>query len=304
MISAYDGWRCLEDRDHNESNELRARYIWGGTYLDELIQEDRDNNADGDFADQGTDYNLYACQDANFNVVALTDTSGNRLERMWYEPYGKQTCHRDSDNHEQAASHFGNPYLFQGQRYDSETGLYYFKNRDYEPRLGCFLQRDIPEERARNMLIGRTPNLYYYGRTNPISLTDYSGWEECLPTQYELIALEEGGWWRFSRATIGKTPVTMGPAVVGEINTLLCIWTRTVMMYWVCPCRPDDEDLVIDSTVEATVAREVDREWARVPEGEKMKAKCMELGAPDNEEGGYVIGRRPVCDEYTPCHLE
>ena len=139
----YDGWRCLEERDHNDSNELRARYMWGGTYLDELIREDRDNNSDGDFTDAGTDYNLYVCQDANFNVVALTDASGNRLERVWYEAYGKPTFHRDSDDAERTtSSYFDNPYLFQGQRLDPETGLYYFKNRDYSAILGRFVQWD------------------------------------------------------------------------------------------------------------------------------------------------------------------
>jgi len=39
-------------------------------------------------------------------------------------------------------STIGNPYLFQGARYDAETGFYYFRNRYYDPRTGRFLQRD------------------------------------------------------------------------------------------------------------------------------------------------------------------
>jgi hypothetical protein len=39
----YDGWQLIEERDRNDSDELRARYIYGGRYLDELIREDRDN---------------------------------------------------------------------------------------------------------------------------------------------------------------------------------------------------------------------------------------------------------------------
>jgi RHS repeat-associated protein len=34
------------------------------------------------------------------------------------------------------------PYLFTGQRYDSETGFYYFRNRYYDPELGRFISRD------------------------------------------------------------------------------------------------------------------------------------------------------------------
>ncbi|MCI0541731.1 MAG: RHS repeat-associated core domain-containing protein [Verrucomicrobiales bacterium] len=39
-------------------------------------------------------------------------------------------------------SAIANPYLFQGARYDAETGFYYFRNRYYDPRAGRFLQRD------------------------------------------------------------------------------------------------------------------------------------------------------------------
>ena len=39
-------------------------------------------------------------------------------------------------------SGLANAYLFQGARYDEETGFYYFRNRYYNPRDGRFLQRD------------------------------------------------------------------------------------------------------------------------------------------------------------------
>ena len=136
----YDTWQLIEERDHNDSNELRARYIYGGRYLDELIREDRDNTGDGDFADEG-DYNLYACQDTQYNVVALTELDGDRLERAWYEPYGKATV-RSEGGSEQATSFFDNPCLFQGQRFDVESGTYYFRNRQYSATFGRFLQRD------------------------------------------------------------------------------------------------------------------------------------------------------------------
>ena len=70
----------------------------------------------------------------NFNVMALTDAAGVVKERYEYDPYGACTVTLDDSS--------GNPFLFQGQRYCPETGLYYFKNRDYSPTLGRFLQRD------------------------------------------------------------------------------------------------------------------------------------------------------------------
>jgi RHS repeat-associated protein len=61
-----------------------------------------------------------------------------------------------------------NPYLFQGQRLDEETGLYYFKNRYYDPVHGRFISRD-PE----GMVDG--PNLYAFVNNNPVNFVDPLG---------------------------------------------------------------------------------------------------------------------------------
>ena len=39
-------------------------------------------------------------------------------------------------------STIGNPYLFTGRKYDSETGLYHYRARYYNPVIGRFLQTD------------------------------------------------------------------------------------------------------------------------------------------------------------------
>jgi RHS repeat-associated protein len=63
-----------------------------------------------------------------------------------------------------------NPYLFQGQRLDEETGLYYFKNRYYDPVHGRFISRD-----PAGMTDG--PNLYAFVNNNPINFVDPLGLE-------------------------------------------------------------------------------------------------------------------------------
>ncbi|NLW88088.1 MAG: RHS repeat-associated core domain-containing protein, partial [Planctomycetes bacterium] len=40
------------------------------------------------------------------------------------------------------ASTIGNPYLFTGRRLDAETGLYYYRARMYDAKLGRFVSRD------------------------------------------------------------------------------------------------------------------------------------------------------------------
>jgi RHS repeat-associated protein len=66
-------------------------------------------------------------------------------------------------------SAIANPYLFQGARYDAETGFYYFRNRYYDPRAGRFLQRD-PVWDEQNV-----GGHYTFVGNNPASFADPSG---------------------------------------------------------------------------------------------------------------------------------
>ena len=137
VVYLYDGWRVIEERVDDSGWEARRQYVHGGRYIDEVLLFDKDTNDDGVCDDERYIY----CQDANFNVVALTDDVGVIVEKTWYEAYGKPTCRNEQGN-EQTTSHYGNPYLFQGRRYDSESTLYYFRNRYMSPVLGRFLTRD------------------------------------------------------------------------------------------------------------------------------------------------------------------
>ena len=68
-----------------------------------------------------------------------------------------------------AASAISNPVTYTGRRLDSETGLYYYRARYYDPKLGRFLTRDPIEYR------GSQWNLYQYTNSNPTSYIDPLG---------------------------------------------------------------------------------------------------------------------------------
>jgi hypothetical protein len=55
-------------------------------YVDALILRDRDTDGDGTL-----DERLWVVQDANYNVTALLDNSGNVVERYVYDPFGQAT---------------------------------------------------------------------------------------------------------------------------------------------------------------------------------------------------------------------
>jgi RHS repeat-associated protein len=187
----YDGWRCVEERNENDSHKLVARYIFGGLYIDEPLLMDRDTGGDGDVYGAGDTHVRYL-QDRLFNVVGLTDASGSLVERTWYEPYGNPTNRREFDGDEAVASHLSNPLLFCAYRQDSETSLYHVRNRMYNPGIGSFMQRDplgrsVHPASSRNLADSRFTqrdptelyrdgvNLYQYVKSNPASAIDPEG---------------------------------------------------------------------------------------------------------------------------------
>ncbi|MCG3136729.1 MAG: hypothetical protein HJJLKODD_00565 [Phycisphaerae bacterium] len=100
-------------------------YIYGPSYVDEFVaQVDRYGNS------------WYVLQDGNFNVTGLVNAMGNLVHQYTYSPYGQIVAQ------EQLSSHPVNRILHQGIFWDSAVGLYYNRNRWYDPELGRFIQKD------------------------------------------------------------------------------------------------------------------------------------------------------------------
>jgi RHS repeat-associated protein len=128
--------QILEER---VDGDVQVQYVWGFRYVDELILRDRDSTGDGTLNQRH-----YALQDANFNVTAIVDTSGDVVERYRYSPYGERTVlNADFSPHSNPTS---GSYAFavghQGLMRDPESGLMYNRARMLHPVLGRFVQRD------------------------------------------------------------------------------------------------------------------------------------------------------------------
>ena len=187
----YSGWRCFEDRNPNGGEESSTdtpiiQYLWG-IYLDEVLQITTlvpITTGSGETAktyDAGTYYPLQDLLYRTTATVTITDESAAIQEAYDFDAYGRTLIFNVAgtddnwwaDNARQVSNSLCQ-FLFTGQRFDSETGLYYFKRRYYSPALGRFLSRDP---------IGLTKddsNLLSYVAENPARRTDPTGLASCL----------------------------------------------------------------------------------------------------------------------------
>jgi RHS repeat-associated protein len=149
----YDGDEVIAE--YNDSGGLAREYVLGEA-LDEVISLTTYN------LPLSTDY--YYQYDGLGSVSDLVDATGSVVESYDYDAYGNITS---------GLSTIGNPYYFTGRRLDTETGLYYYRNRMYDSRIGSFLQRDP---------IGMvdSTNLYEYVYNSPTNYIDpyglYAAW--------------------------------------------------------------------------------------------------------------------------------
>ena len=93
------------------------------------------------------------------SITALTDSNKAKVQSYIYDSFGQIISQTGS---------ITNPYTFTGREYDPETGLYYYRARYYDAKIGTFISED-PIGLAGGI------NLYSYVGLNPINWIDPFG---------------------------------------------------------------------------------------------------------------------------------
>jgi RHS repeat-associated protein len=106
--------------------------------------------------------------DLRGSTVALTDSSGQVLERFQYSPYGLLVGGEASTT----------PFLFNGMYgvMTDSNGLYYMRARFYSPEMRRFVNQDVL---LGNIKEGQTLNRYAYVTGRPVSFVDPFGLSKC-----------------------------------------------------------------------------------------------------------------------------
>jgi RHS repeat-associated protein len=200
----YDDWQVVEERLFNDGatlgdapSRLERIYV-NGREIDRPLLTAIDRNGDRQLGgpapknvpDASADQEYYFLDNRPGSVMALldADNADRILEYYRYAVYGDPTVltvresNGDlpedtpldlSDNNglerKRTSSEFGNVYLFTGRRFDAQTGLYYYRNRYYEPVSGRFLSRDLFLGYESEL------SLYPYVRNGPTNHIDPMG---------------------------------------------------------------------------------------------------------------------------------
>src|SRR5882762_9234439 len=138
----------------NAGNVL-ARYTQSGL-IDEPLSELRSGTT------------TYYQQDGLDTVTSLSNSAGALANTYTYDSFGKLTA---------STGTITNPFQYTGREFDSETGIYYYRARYFDPSSGRFLSQDP-------IRFGGGVNYYAYTRNNPVMFKDVLGYQGCNAEQW------------------------------------------------------------------------------------------------------------------------
>ena len=141
----------------------------------------------------------YYGYDGGGNVRNLTNSAGAVTDQYEYDAYGNSFT---------VSGTTPNNYLYRGEQFDPDLGLYYLRARYYNPETGRFMSRD-PE--AAKLFDPKTLHKYVYAIGDPVNAKDPTGRES-------LVGTAELDFWVAVKDAAAATAT--GAAVACVLNTV------------------------------------------------------------------------------------
>lgn len=142
----YDEQNIIAEYDQN--GKQTASYIHGPNIDEPLAAEIRNNR-------------IYYHADGLGTITALTNHMGITVQKYDYDSFG-------NIKFTPFPHWIKQPYTYIAREFDSETGLYYYRARYYDPKAGRFITKDP-------IGFGGGINKYAYVKNNPLRYVDSFG---------------------------------------------------------------------------------------------------------------------------------
>lgn len=117
----------------------------------------------------------YYIKNIQNDIIGILDSNYQTIASYTYDSFGKILSVQDENGNEITdETHIANinPFRYRGYYYDTETRLYYLKNRYYNPEWCRFLNVDSIIDSDNDIM---SNNLYLYAKNNPIMYRDSDG---------------------------------------------------------------------------------------------------------------------------------
>jgi RHS repeat-associated protein len=124
----------------------------------------------------------YYEQDGIGSSTSLSNSAGALANTYSYDSFGKLTA---------STGTLTNPFRYTAREFDSETGIYFYRARYFDPGTGRFITEDP-------IGLGGGTNFYEYARNNPVLLIDPLGlkWTNTgVPAPPNTNTILQWSWW-------------------------------------------------------------------------------------------------------------
>ena len=219
----------------NEEGVLVSRYHYGH----DLVAADKADltSVSDPVLNPRAEYRRYYYHyDGLGSVRAISEENGDTTEKYDYDAYGILIDIRKRDSTsgqltslpiENFAQESSNRYLFTGEQFDTDLGMYYLRARYLNTQTGRFHNMDTYEGRTGEP---QTLHKYLYAHSNPVSNIDPSG-------NFSLsnISASIGASLRLS-ASLGRVSISaqrIGGQLIAKTGRILMeVFIRTVARAW------------------------------------------------------------------------